>query len=220
VLDKLKIIQTDDGSSSIYNELLNENYHSTHGAIAESMHVYITHGLKTINKKSVRILEMGWGTGLNALLTLCYQDDKSIFYVTVEKFPLSQEVLEQLNYPNQLNTKNAAHFFKLLHQAAWEKEFNVNDDFILEKKQLDFIHYQSKIPFDIIYFDAFAPRVQPELWTLSMFEHCYHLLAKEGVLVTYCANGQVKRNMKMAGFDIIPLPGPPGKREMTKAVKK
>lgn len=211
-----QIFATEDGSNSLYLPEFDETYHSRHGAIQESMHVFIENGLKSINKKNIKILEFGFGTGLNALMTLINSKEKQIEYAGVEKFPLDIPLLNQLNYAKN---KEEHALFEKIHSVDWNKKAVITDDFSLEKIKSDFINFQSNEKFDIIYFDAFAPRVQPELWTKEVFEKVFSLLSKGGILVTYCAKGAVKRTLKEVGFEVIKLPGPPGKREMTKAVK-
>lgn len=212
----VQIFLTEDGSNSLYVAEFDETYHSRHGAIQESMHVFINNGLKTITKNNIKVLEFGFGSGLNALLTLNQSKEKHIEYTGIEKFPLKASVLRQLNY---CKTKEDKAIYEKIHAADWNEKAIINNGFTLEKIKIDFIEFQSNEKFDLIYFDAFAPRVQPELWTKEIFEKTYNLLEKEGFLVTYCAKGVVKRTLKEVGFDVISLPGPPGKREMTKAVK-
>lgn len=211
-----QIFLTEDGSNSLYLSEFDETYHSRHGAIQESMHVFIENGLKSINKKNIKILEFGFGTGLNAFMTLINSKEKQIEYVGIEKFPLDKTLLNQLNYAK---SKEEHALFEKIYSADWNKKVAINVSFTLEKIKVDFLKFLSDEKFDIIYFDAFAPRVQPELWTKEIFEKAFNLLDKEGILVTYCAKGVVKRTLKEVGFEVISLPGPPGKREMTKAVK-
>lgn len=211
-----QIFVTEDGSNSLYLPEFDETYHSRHGAVQESLHVFIENGLKTVSKENIKILEFGFGTGLNALMTLINSKEKYIGYTGIEKFPLDITLLNQLNYAK---SEEELVLFEKIHLADWNKKVVITDDFTLEQIKSDFIRFQSDEKFDIIYFDAFAPRVQPELWTKEIFEKTFRLLSKEGILVTYCAKGSVKRTLKEVGFKVISLPGPPGKREMTKAVK-
>lgn len=211
-----QIFVTEDGSNSLYLPEFDETYHSRHGAVQESLHVFIENGLKTVSKENIKILEFGFGTGLNALMTLINSKEKYIEYTGIEKFPLDITLLNQLNYAK---SEEELVLFEKIHLADWNKKVVITDDFTLEQIKSDFIRFQSDEKFDIIYFDAFAPRVQPELWTKEIFEKTFRLLSKEGILVTYCAKGSVKRTLKEVGFKVISLPGPPGKREMTKAVK-
>lgn len=211
-----QIFVTEDGSNSLYLPEFDETYHSRHGAIQESLHVFIENGLETVSKENIKILEFGFGTGLNALMTLINSKEKHIEYTGIEKFPLDITLLNQLNYAKR---EEELVLFEKIHLADWNKKAVITDNFTLEKIKSDFIKFQSDEKFDIIYFDAFAPRVQPELWTKEIFEKTFSFLSKEGILVTYCAKGSVKRTLKEVGFKVISLPGPPGKREMTKAIK-
>ncbi len=181
----------------------------------ESLHVFINNGLKSINNHKIKILEFGLGTGLNALLSLL-KSSKKIKYVSIEKFPLDYTLINQLNYAK---TKKEKNLFEKIHSSDWNRKINITKSFTFKKIKIDFIEFQSKEKFNVIYYDAFSPSVQPELWTKEVFEKTFNLLDKEGVLVTYCAKGVVKRTLKEVGFEVISLPGPPGKREMTKAVK-
>jgi len=219
----MKVILTEDNSHSIYLAELDETYHSMHGAIQESKHVFIDAGLnywlgKHPNLPGVKILEFGFGTGLNALLT-SFNIDVSIKvdYHTLEKFPLTKEITQSLNYGEILNKSEV---YAKMHNANWNESQSILPNFSIKKLETDFKDYISDETFDIIYFDAFAPSKQPELWTKSIFEHCYQFLNKGGVLVTYSAKGQLKRDLKSIGFEVEPLPGPPGKFEITRAVKR
>lgn len=215
-IEHLKKVTTSDGSNSIYLEELDEHYHSVHGAHAEAMHVFIKHGLQFVfeRKDKIELLEMGFGTGLNALLT--WQNvpkNKEVVYTSIEKFPVEVSFLNELNYFDKDGK------YEKIINSEWNKPIAVVDCFSLNKLTGDLLNFESNARFDLIYFDAFAPRVQPELWTEEVFGKCYEMLTEKGVLVTYCAKGQVKRNMKGVGFTVERLPGPPGKREMTRAIK-
>ena len=215
----MRVITTSDGSKTLYLEELNEHYHSRHGAITESLHVFIKNGFKTIQKSNIRVFEMGFGTGLNALLTFLNMPvDVSCYYYSVETKPLSKEIIDVLNYADDEISKEV---FKNIHMADWGHDFELTNHFILRKQMSDI--YQIKAneieQFDVVYYDAFAPHVQPELWNRDILTKAYNLLNKKGILVTYCAQGQFKRTLKDIGFEVVPLPGPPGKREMTKAIK-
>jgi tRNA U34 5-methylaminomethyl-2-thiouridine-forming methyltransferase MnmC len=222
----VKIIETKDGSHSLLNEALNETYHSTHGAIQESIHVFIKNGLQHwLNEnqsKEISILEVGFGTGLNALLALKESVDQKlkIRYITLEAFPIASEVASQLNYPKQIQLTGSEKFFSQLHSSIWNTQTEIISDFVLEKMEgkiqemgLD----ESK--YDIVFFDAFAPAKQPEMWELPVLSKVVQSLKPKGVFVTYCAQGQLKRNLKSLGLSVESLPGPPGKREMVRARK-
>jgi len=222
---KRKIITTADGSKTIHIEDWNEQYHSKHGAIQEAQHVFIKEGLQhySANNKStsVDILEIGFGTGLNAFLTLLEADNikSKINYVGVEAYPVSMDDINQLNYVELISAENETVFNKL-HTVSWEKEHEITSNFKLQKRQQFFSEIKDNNAFDLIYFDAFGARVQPELWSKSIFEKMYKALKPNGVLVTYAAIGEVKRNMKALGFMVERLKGPPGKRHMLRATKK
>ncbi len=234
-----KIITTADGSKTIQIEEWNEQYHSVHGAIQEANHVYIKHGLlfcidQIQSKKSIHIaetsisalqnisiLEIGFGTGLNAFLTLLQADKHQIDiqYVGVEAFPISSSEMEALNYTDQLQVPEQNMLFREMHQRLWEEVMPLTPYFTLQKQQKLFKDITHKNNFDLIYFDAFGARVQPELWTESIFKIMFDALKENGVLVTYAAKGSVRRAMKAVGFNVEKLPGPPGKREMLRARK-
>jgi len=225
---KRKIIATQDGSKTIQIEEWNEQYHSIHGAIQEAQHVFIKHGLHFFNstldsnfKNHISILEIGFGTGLNAFISLLEANKLSIFidYVGVEAYPVGEEELEQLNYSALLSDNNTSGTFEKLHTLTWEKKHNINSTFSLHKRKLFFSEITDLNTYNIIYFDAFGARVQPELWTELMFERMYKALKDNGVLVTYSAKGSVRRAMQAVGFLVERLPGPPGKREMLRATK-
>ncbi|MCB2220394.1 MAG: tRNA (5-methylaminomethyl-2-thiouridine)(34)-methyltransferase MnmD [Bacteroidetes bacterium] len=218
---QLKIIHTDDGSNSVYNEKLNEIYHSRHGAIQESLHVFINAGLKYIKPtKNLSILEIGFGTGLNALLTLQHKVCDRIRYTALEPEPLPNEIIRHLNYPTVLGKPELNRIFQLLHSCPWNQSFEIDTGFFLEKHQKKVQEFEA--PFDqyhLVYFDAFAPSVQPELWTLAVFSQIYHVMHPQAILVTYSAVGAVRRSLQSAGFTVERLQGPKGKREMLRAIK-
>ena len=224
---KRTLITTEDGSHSLFVQELNEHYHSTHGAIQESRHVFIEAGLKLLLKQdaaAIHVLEIGFGTGLNALLTLAEAEKtgRVIHYTTLEAFPVEPELVPQLNYAQLLQESDDAvnHAFGLLHEAPWDREIAITPHFRLHKikNTLQDATFGSAA-FNLVYFDAFGPPVQPEMWTEDVFLKMHTALQPGGILVTYCAKGEVKRAMKKAGFTIERLPGPPGKREMTRATR-
>lgn len=226
---KREIILTSDGSKTIFLPEWNEHYHSKHGAIQEAYHVFIKHGLYHFchserseeSHKSISILEIGFGTGLNAFITLIEAEklDIDIDYLGVEAFPVEIDKALQLNYPSQLSVENKSDVFKKMHEVSWETSHHISNNFKLTKLQQDFLIVQAVQEYDLIYFDAFGPRVQPELWTGTMFEKMFNALKQNGVLVTYSAKGSVRRAMHKVGFKVEKCPGPPGKREMLKAIK-
>ncbi len=217
--DRNEIILTRDGSHSLYVPGLNEHYHSVHGAIAESLHIFIRNGLQEIRKPVIKILETGFGTGLNMLLTFLESQKtrQSIHYETIEKYPVPLHVIQQLNYPELLNTGKEE--FEHVHRAGWNKQVSLGRHFVFKKIQGDMKDCPIDTGIDIIYFDAFAPGVQPGLWEQPVFDRLYKHLNTGGILVTYSAKGIVKRRLQATGFQVEKLPGPPGKREMIRARK-
>ena len=223
---KRNIITTADGSKTIQIEEWNEQYHSVHGAIQEAKHVFIKNGLYhycSANAVSnvVSILEIGFGTGLNAFITSLESDKMKtkIYYVGVEAFPVELEEINELNYVTQLQAENQKDFFRQMHEVSWEVVANMSSYFTLMKQKKYFSDIKDVNTYDIIYFDAFGSRVQPELWTETIFQKMYDALKLNGVLVTYAAKGSVRRAMLAVGFEVERLQGPPGKREMLRATK-
>lgn len=223
---KKEIIQTGDGSHTISIPEMNVTYHSKHGAIQESMHVFIEAGFRYQSGRNperqpkgrpdlIRIFEMGFGSGLNTFLTAIEAANKkvNVFYVAVEQFPLSTEETLSLNYSETLGHKE---WFDALHESKWNEDKIINKYFTLRKEQADIISYSTDELFNIIYYDAFAPVAQPELWTEEIFKKLYSMLLPGGILVTYCSKGDVRRAMQSAGFVVEKIPGPPGKREMVR----
>ncbi|MGB0304059.1 MAG: tRNA (5-methylaminomethyl-2-thiouridine)(34)-methyltransferase MnmD [Flavobacteriaceae bacterium] len=220
----LEMIHTADGSVSLYHKNLDETYHSRHGAIAESNHVFIKQGLThwcALNPNSsgvLSILEMGFGTGLNCLLTLLHRlPEFSIAYSALEAYPLPLSLCQSLGYAQQLNCDPEQ--FMMLHRQKWDKTCTIGSDFTLIKRLMRFEDFTDKDAFDLVYYDAFGARVQPEHWEKERFEALYQGMRQGGVLVTYAAKGSVRRAMQEVGFTVERLPGPPGKREMLRATK-
>ena len=221
---KQEIIITEDGSNSLYIKDLNESYHSGFGAINESEHVFINTGFKKVieNCKNPNILEIGFGTGLNALLTLKYSVAYGIQvrYDGIEPYPIDKEIYSKLNYPGLIKVENCDAIFKKMHESPPDSDIRIGKAFSLHKIKMRFADVRLKNDFyNLVYFDAFAPDVQPELWELSVFKKLFNSMTGNSVLVTYSAKGQVRRNMQEAGFAVERLPGPKGKREMLRAVK-
>lgn len=216
--NKIAHVISKDGSSTLFAPQFEQHYHSIHGAIQESMHVFLDAGLSQIKKAEVRILEMGFGTGLNALLTAMHKGQQHIQYTGIEAYPVTPELLSQLNYSQEIGGEAAAVFEKI-HEATWDSEEEILAGFSLNKRQLKLEDFTSETSFDLVYFDAFAPSAQAELWSLSIFQQLFGLMDVGGVLVTYCAKGDVRRAMIAAGFRVEKIPGPPGKREMLRAWK-
>ena len=225
-MENIQLIQTNDGSSSLLNVALNETYHSTHGAIQESTHVFIKNGLQFFVEKnraaSVSVFEVGLGTGLNALLAILFSEGNDIHvdYTSIEVFPIDWGTASQLNYPKQLNGEETQNYFQQFHQTEWNKKIKITEGFSLLKVKSSIQDFDfSSNKFDIIFFDAFAPNKQPEMWTLPVLEKIVRAIKSSGLFVTYCAKGQVKRDLKSLGMVVESLAGPPGKREMVRAIK-
>lgn len=219
-----RIVITEDGSHTLELLGMEEHYHSTFGAVQESMHVFIYNGFYSLSggKEVVNILEIGFGTGLNALLTLIESQKTNlrVYYLTLEPFPLQREEYEALNYPNLLPEPGLHEGFRKFHESEWSKDIELLPGFVFRKEKT--VLEAASLPgnfFDLVYFDAFGPDTQPELWTQPLFEKVSGSMKPGGILTTYCAKGRVRRAMKASGFTVEKLPGPPGKREMTRAVK-
>ena len=220
----LKIIKTSDGSDTIYNSELNETYHSLHGSINESNTVYIQNGINHYTKKNsknnIKILEIGFGTGLNFLLTYVFIEKRKekIFYHTIEPFPLNDEIIQKLNYVSEVGNQHKEIFHES-HTLKFEErnEISPNLKFLKSKVSLEKIHLNKK--YDIIFFDAFAPSKQPSIWGRKNLEKIFSYMKDGAILVTYCSNGQFKRDLKDIGFNVEVLPGAKGKKEMVRASK-
>lgn len=219
-MNKLDFIITSDGTHTLFHPTLNETYHSINGARQESEHVYIKNGYHLFEEtQDLTILEVGFGTGLNLWLTLLEflkeNNSRKIYYTTLELYPLDKQIINELNYVNSETEKNKK-LFQLIHSVPWEQEIEVLPNFVIEKKAISIHEFISTQKFNLIYFDAFAPDKQSDMWEKSIFYKLYSYL-ENGVLSTYCAKGSVKRLLKEVGFDIESIPGPPGKFQMTLA---
>jgi tRNA U34 5-methylaminomethyl-2-thiouridine-forming methyltransferase MnmC len=218
---KRKLIITNDGSSSIFIPEMDETYHSFHGALQEAVHVFIKNGLNAIDKKEIAIFELGFGTGLNALLTLEASRNKEIQidYTGIEAFPVEHELINSLNYTSIIAGDFENDFLKM-HDISWDESHAIAKQFSLKKIHAKIQEVNIGVSqFDLIYFDAFGYRAQAEMWDVGIIQQMYDALKEGGVLVSYAARGQFKRDLKAVGFKIEALPGPPGKREMTRATK-
>lgn len=226
-MSQLRLEITADGSHTLVLPDEQEQYHSIHGAIQESEHVFmqagLMHYLSAFSGKSVQLLEIGMGTGLNVLLTYLLAKSKQvqIRYTSLEAFPLQQAIYSQLNYADLLAPKDEEvnDLFQQIHCGEWGKEVSFCEHFQFIKLNTRLEEFQSADTYQLIFFDAFSPRVQPELWTTEIFAKLYTCMSQNSILVTYCAKGEVKRNLKSAGFSLENIPGPPGKREMIRATK-
>jgi len=217
-----KIIQTSDGSSSVYLPEWDENYHSKHGAIQEAYHVFIKHGLDLFpNGSSLAILEMGFGTGLNCMITYLEAKNRnlSVDYSGLEGYPLKTDLIFDLNHLEQLGAEDESEAYQKILSSNWNTYTVITPGFRLSKNEIMFVDYGEELVVDLIYFDAFGARVQPELWTEKIFKKMYDALKENGIIVTYAAKGSVRRAMQAVGFEVERLPGPPGKREMLRGKK-
>ena len=215
-------MRTADGSQTIQLPGWGEQYHSMHGALQEACHVFIRQGLYQFANRPVDLLEIGFGTGLNALITLAEAPGRNlqVRYTGLEAYPVTEEEWMQLEYADLLGKlDDAQRHFEKLHRAPWDREHEVTPSFTLRKLKIDIRHFESGPAYDLVYFDAFGARVQPELWTGEIFDTMYRAVRPGGYLVTYSAKGSVRRAMQQAGFTVERLVGPPGKREMLRASK-
>jgi len=215
-------LTTEDGSHTVYLPEIDEHYHSIHGAINESMHVYIEQGLLYTKKKKLTIIEIGFGTGLNAYLTYAYAEKENleIEYYAIEKYPLNQQEYSTLNYPKNIFNEYAG-FFDRIHEAAWDKMIEISPNFKILKMKVDLLTCQlNDVPlFDLVYFDAFAPSKQPEMWTADILSKVSNCVSIGGIFVTYCAKGSVRRTLTENGFIMERIPGPKGKKEILRGKK-
>jgi tRNA U34 5-methylaminomethyl-2-thiouridine-forming methyltransferase MnmC len=219
---KKEFIITEDGSHTIYLPEMDEHYHSVHGAIQESVHIYIGQGLLQTTKNEISVLEIGFGTGLNAYLTYCFAKERniSVNYLSLEKYPLTEPEYLQLNYPDSIFSENSL-VFEQMHRAEWDLNQEISSSFWLKKVKADLLSYQfnPEPQFDLVYYDAFAPGKQPEMWTDEVLHKVAKSVKDGGILVTYCAKGTVRRAFSAAGFFMERMPGPTGKKEILRGRK-
>ncbi len=217
----IKVIQTEDGSSTIYLPDLDETYHSKFGAINEAQHVFIDNGLAKLKELEISVLEVGFGTGLNSLLTLLYSENNrlNINYITIEKYPLPQDIVSSLNYSKTV--VGAEKYFDKIHEVEWDRSHQLSEYFTLKKVVADILDDNLSLQqnIDLIYFDAFAPSKQAELWNEKLFKKLHDCLNEDGKLVTYSSAGVVKQALRSAGFTVKRLQGPPGKHHMLFCIK-
>lgn len=221
VFQQKEIEMTADGSATIYLPLLDEHYHSVKGAYTESVHIFLNCGLLHCPKTSIRVLEVGFGTGLNAVVTACGCGDRHVDYFTLERYPLSPETIEQTGYYLTL-PDNESSVLRKIHLCPWEQLTPVTDHFAIAKLECDLTSPLTRLPdnIDVVYFDAFAPEKQPEMWSDDVFRRIFDTMAPGGILTTYCAKGEIRRRLQSTGFTVERLPGPPnGKREILRATK-
>jgi len=227
-MQNLKVIDTGDGSHTLLNLEMDETYHSRHGALRESQHVFISQGLEYLlssqpDLQNIRIFEMGLGTGLNLILTIAHalqHPERAFQYTTLEAFPLKQEIIRELNYLDLLENEQLQKLFHQVHTLAWEEKQEVLSNFSLTKREQTLENFtMSENNCDLVYYDAFAPNKQPELWSFEILKKVCGFLSAGGVFVTYSAKGQLKRDLRTLGLVVETLPGPPGKAEMVRASK-
>jgi tRNA U34 5-methylaminomethyl-2-thiouridine-forming methyltransferase MnmC len=215
-----QIIITSDGSHTIYVPEIDEHYHSVHGAVQESTHIFIKNGFEICKADPLNIFEVGFGTGLNALLTAikCISGNIEVNYTSIEKYPLDESVIRSLNY-SDFAGENAKEIFQAIHSVPWNVSINICKNFNLKKIEADLTTYTISGRYDLIYFDAFGPDKQPEMWTREIFDKIASITNRHGIFVTYSAKGEVRRALKSSGFEVTLIPGPPGKRQIISAVK-
>jgi tRNA U34 5-methylaminomethyl-2-thiouridine-forming methyltransferase MnmC len=216
----LEIIKTADGSHTIFVSELNEHYHSVNGAFRESSFIFINNGFDFNKAESLRIFEVGFGTGLNTFLSAIRskKENRRVYYTAIEKYPLPDDIIQALNYPDFVD-KNDRMIFRAIHDSPWNSPQKIHSNFTLTKTRGDLITDDISGNFDIIYFDAFGPDKQPEMWTGEIFRKISEIVTIKGILVTFTSKGEVKRRLREFGFQVDILPGPPGKRHIIRAVK-
>jgi tRNA U34 5-methylaminomethyl-2-thiouridine-forming methyltransferase MnmC len=215
-----ELVKTSDGSHTLFVSKMNEHYHSIHGAVQESEHIYIKAGYDSCTSDPLHIFEAGFGTGLNALLTAvkAISDKREVYYTSIEKYPLPTEIIEALNH-YEFAGPGGREIFELIHAAPWDIMSHIRDRFHLMKVHADLAVYKPQYPVDLVYFDAFAPDKQPSVWSSEIITCISSVMRSGGIFVTYSAKGEVKRKLTAAGFDVKLLPGPPGKKEIISAKK-
>jgi tRNA U34 5-methylaminomethyl-2-thiouridine-forming methyltransferase MnmC len=215
-----QLITTSDGSHTIYVPELNEHYHSIHGAVQESNFIFIRSGFDMVSANPLNIFEVGFGTGLNALLTASktISGKRMVNYTAIEKYPLEETIVRSLNH-HLFAGESGKELYNLIHSSPWEQLVSISENFNLRKIRNDITLWPPSGRYNLIYFDAFGPDKQPEMWTTEVFSSISSITEKEGILVTYSAKGEVKRNLKACGFEVALLPGPPGKRQIIRAIK-
>lgn len=215
----ISLRKTEDGSDTLYNKVIDECYHSVHGAKNESNHIFIQSAFLQCKKQEISVFEVGFGTGLNAFLTFLKSKEtkQKVYYETVELYPVSHDFYSTLNYTE---TDEELSIFEKLHQSEWDKCSKINSDFSLFKHLGDMKELKIKNKFDIVYFDAFSPEKQPDMWNKCIFEKLYNVMNQGAILTTYCAKGVVRRTLQEVGFVVERLAGPIGKREILRATKR
>ena len=216
-----ELIITADGSHTLYVPEMDEHYHSINGAVQESLLIFIKYGFDTCTANPLNILEIGFGAGLNAFLTAMksLEGNRRVHYTTVEKYPLPENITDSMNYHTYAG-KGTREMFRLIHSSPWNSDVRICNNFTIRKIESDITICIPEGTYDLIYFDAFGPDKQPEMWSEDVFKRIAALTRENGIFVTYSAKGQVKRNLRGCGFNVSLLPGPPGKRQIIRADKK
>jgi len=219
-MTSIKLVQTADGSDTLFSEQHNAHYHSLNGALQESLHIFVRNGYEFMSMNGINILEIGFGTGLNATLTAskAFSTKQITYYTGVELYPLEEIHLSKLNYPSILN-RNEAEAWRMITTGEWGVKNVINEFFSLTKLHADICSLMLSDNYNLIYFDAFAPDDQPEVWTIEIFEKLYNATSHGGILITYCSKGIVKQALRYVGYKVDRLPGPPGKRHILRATK-
>lgn len=219
---KRKLVITKDGSNTLFVPVMDEHYHSVYGALQESKHVFISEGLNRCPGKNIAVFEIGFGTGLNALLAYLESVCRNIKinYYAIENDPLDMQIIHKLNYPEILKLDEYGRkLFYDMHAGEWNRKLDLHNNFIITKIKDDLTLFAIPFTYDVVFFDAFAPEKQPEMWDKEIFRKIYNNMATGGILTTYSAKGEVKRIIKSSGFKVEIIQGPPGKREMIRARK-
>lgn len=218
----IKIEETEDGSRTLFVPEMNEHYHSVKGALTEAEHIFINMGLRQCTVPSPHVFEIGFGTGLNAFLTLLEAErtGRKVYFSSIERYPVDIETIQQMGYPELIDATHS-HEYYAMHEADWNRPVEITPHFVLHKIKGDLTSFIPEEKFDVVYFDAFAPEKQPEMWTDKVFEKIYTALNPQAILTTYCAKGVIRRLLQSTGFTVERLPGPPaGKREILRATKE
>lgn len=214
----MKVVKTKDNSYTLYSEEYGEHYHSLNGAETESEHIFVNLGLKTVDKKKISILEIGYGTGLNAILSYneCVKSQQEVYYHGIDRHPIDKSTFNNLQYSEKYNIDSESEEFFF---ANWNNSVKISDNFELFKEEIDFNFFEPKVKYDIIYFDAFSPDTHPDMWSYENLEKIIKALDTNGVFVTYCSQGVLKRNLRDLGMFVKRFAGPPGKRHVVRATK-
>lgn len=216
------IVATEDKSPTLFSSKYGDHFHSIHGAWQESLHVFIRAGLEYVSseKQTLNIFEMGFGTGLNVFLTFLNAGSRKIIYQAIDADPLGAEVVKELDYAQRSGVAGASEVFTAIHAAPWGRPMNLSSNFVLQKNETRLEDFSCNDKLNLVFFDAFSPDRQPQLWTEEIFKKIYSWCSSGAVFVTYSSKGSVRRALASVGFTVEKIPGPPGKREMIRAIKR